>query len=174
VRISLTSRRLLRCAIGRLAFASALAACGCETPQATVAIENAYPSTGASPLIIYSAFWQAVAFQTPVVPGGSSGPQNTVPATANTAYVLLAPGWDPTNSTPPTAFIVLQSESGFAAQLDEALDIRVDDSTFIGNCGAGSYLTREQADFITQRVFQSTFAGLTYDPATCTTTGGPQ
>jgi hypothetical protein len=97
-----------------------------------------------------------------------------VAASANTAYVVLAPGWDPTSdptsTTQPTSFIVLQSRDGFAVNLGDTLHIPVDDTTFAGNCTAGSVLTQAQADFITQLVFPSTFRSFHYDAATCTTT----
>jgi hypothetical protein len=53
------------------------------------------------------------------------------------------------------------------------LTITVDDTAFIGNCAAGTFLAQTEADFVTQRVFAQTFAGLHYDAATCTTTGAP-
>jgi hypothetical protein len=149
---------------------------GCGGPQTTVVVDNDYPPYAVVPLVVYDAAWEAVALQqpdgaaAPVPPGDSSGPQSTVPASANTAYVLLAPGWDPASSTPPTSFIVLQSQAGFAVSLGDTLHIPVDDTTFVGNCAAGSFLTQAQADFITQRVFPGDFGSLSYDAATCTTT----
>ena len=141
---------------------------GCDTPHTYVVLDNNYPPSG-TPLIVYHAFWQAVSFQTPVLPGSSSDKQNTIPASANTAYVVLAPGWDSTSSTAPTSFIVMQSRGGFGVHLDNTLHIPVEDAAFIGNCAANSFLSQEQADFITQRVFASDFVGLSYDRATCTT-----
>jgi len=146
---------------------------GCDSPQTFVVLDNHYPPAAMPPLVVYRALWQAVSFQTAVPPGSSSDPQSTVAASANTAYVLLAPGWDPKSSTQPTSFLVLQSIDGFEVHLNNTLHIPVDDMTFVGNCAAGSFLSQGQADFITQRVFASDFAGLSYDAATCTTTGGP-
>ena len=154
----------------------ALLAIGCDTTTTQVILENAYPPSTTNALVVYGAFWQAVSFSTPLPPGSSSDPQDTVPASANTAYVVLAPGWDPSadgGATAPTALIVLQSRTGFAVHLDNTLRIPVDDETFAGNCAAGSALTQEQADFITQRVFPNDFSGLSYDAATCTTTESP-
>jgi hypothetical protein len=89
----------------------------------------------------------------------------------NTAYVLLAPGWASQSSADtPTAFIVLMSRNGFTVHLGDTLHIPVGDTTFAGNCAAGSVLSADQADFITQRVFAHDFATLRYDAATCTTT----
>jgi hypothetical protein len=101
-----------------------------------------------------------------------------VPASDNTAWVVLAPGWDPSSSSPPKSFVVLQSLSGFAVHLNDTLHIPVDDADFAGNCVSGSTLTQSQADFITQLVFvkdpvtggPGIFQGLQYDAATCTTT----
>jgi hypothetical protein len=141
-----------------------------DTPHTHVSLDNGYPTSATVPLVIREGYWQAVSFSTPIPPGGSSGLQDTVPASDNTAYVVLAPGWDPTSSAPPTSFVVLQSKGGFAVALNHTLHIPVNDSTFAGNCGAGSTLTQPQADFITQIAFPSTFMGLSYDAATCTTT----
>jgi hypothetical protein len=148
----------------------AVGAGGCDTPHTLVVLDNDYPADAAVPIVVYQAFWQAVAFTTPVPPDSSSAPEDTVAASDNTAYAVLAPGWDPTSSTPPTSFVVLQSREGFALAFNSTLHIPVDDTTFSGNCAAGSLLTQAQADFITQRVFQGVFAGMHYDAATCTVT----
>jgi hypothetical protein len=148
-------------------------ALGCEPASNTstfVVLQNAYPAS--SGLVIYDAFWQAVSFEdaAPLPPGASSVPESTVPCSANTAYVVLAPGWDPAKSATPTTFVVLQSEQGYAVDVNDTVDIPVSDASFAGNCAAGSFLTQSQADFITQFVFSGDFAGLRYDAATCTTT----
>jgi hypothetical protein len=150
----------------------AFSATGCDSPNTNVVLDNRYPPSTTDALVVYHAFWQAVSFTTPIRPGASSDPQNTVAASANTAYVLLAPGWDPTQSTSPPSLIVLSSQTGFDVHVNQTLRIPVDDSTFVGNCAAGRFLPQDQADFITQRVFASDFAGRSYDAATCTTSGG--
>jgi hypothetical protein len=94
----------------------------------------------------------------------------------NTAYVLLAPHWDPFadgGPSTPTSFVLLQSSSGFAIHLNETLHIAVNDKEFVGNCGASSFLTQEQADFMTMRVFADVFKGRSYNAATCMTSGAP-
>lgn len=157
--------------LGLIAVCAASLAAGCFAhPDTAVVVENDYPEATTEPLVVYSAFWQAVSFQEPIVPGSSSSRQATVPASANTAYVVLAPGWDPTSPTPPTSFVIMQSRSGFSVSFDSTLDIPVDDTTFAGNCSAGSFLSQSQADFITQRVFPGIFASFHYDASTCTTT----
>jgi hypothetical protein len=146
---------------------------GCDyvdTPYTYVSLDNDYPAVATPPRVIYQAYWQAVTFANPLAPGASSAPQPTVPCSANTAWVVLAPGWDPASPSSPTSFVVIQSRDGFAVDLDDTLHIPVNDATFVGNCAAGSFLTQPQADFITQRVFPETFAGLRYDATTCTTT----
>jgi len=143
---------------------------GCDTPQTFVVLDNRYAPSPTNALVVYRAQWHAVSFTAPVSPGASSDPQHTVPASAIAAYVLLAPGWDPSSPTAPTSFVVMQSRDGFEEHLDETLHIPVDDTTFVGNCAAGSFLSQEQADVITQRVFASEFATLRYDAASCTTT----
>jgi hypothetical protein len=154
-----------------------------QHPRTRVVLENKYPSSGETPFIVYRAFWQAVPFQQPLPPGSSSDEQDTVPASLNAAYAAVAPGWDPDASTVPTSFLFLQSKSGFEVHLNDTLDIGVDDATFAGNCAAGSFISQEQADFMTQRIFTQTlfpdaFAPFFYDATSCATTaiadaGGP-
>lgn len=144
---------------------------GCDhAPVTTVAVVNGYAPSAPRPLVVYRAYWHAISFADPVLPGSPSEPQDTVAASANTAYALLAPGWDPTSGTSPDSLVVLQSRAGFEVHLDTALQIVVDDTTFVGNCAVGSVLSQEQADFITQLVFPTEFAPFSYDAATCTTT----
>jgi hypothetical protein len=151
------------------ALAVALLAAGCgDTPNTSVVLDNDYAPSGTNPLVVYRAYWQAVSFANPITPGSSSFPQGTVAASDNTAYVVLAPSWDP-NGAPPTSFVVMESRNGFAAHLDTTLHIPVDDATFVGNCAARSFLSQAQADFITQLVFPNDFASLRYDAASCTT-----
>ena len=93
-------------------------------------------------------------------PGSSSAPQDTVPASANTAYVVLAPAAGTRRAgAPPTSFVVLQSKQGFGVDLSDYPRYPVSDATFAGNCAAGSFLTQSQADFITQLVFPDVFGG---------------
>lgn len=143
---------------------------GCDTPYTYVVLDNRYPRASTNSLVVYEAFWQAISFQTPIPPGSSSVPESTIAASANTAYVVLAPGWDAANSVSPVSFIVLESRLGFAVQLNQTLHIPVDDATFIGNCTSQSHLTQAQADFLTQIVFANLFIALSYDAATCSTT----
>jgi hypothetical protein len=157
--------------VARLVAALISFALGCIPPPSTttfVVLDNDYSAESA--FVVYQAFWQAVPFQNPIPPGSSSDPQSTVAASENTAYVVLAPGWDSTSESAPTMFVVLQSKQGFGVHVNDTLHIHVSDDAFAGNCAAGSVLTQSQADFITQIVFSSTFAGLAYDAATCTTT----
>lgn len=149
-------------------------ACG-DTPHTYVALDNAYPAS--SKLVVYEALWQAVPFgeattppSSPIPPGTSSGPQTTVSASDNTAYVVLAPGWDPASGNAPTSLVVMQSKTGFSVHLNDTLHIPVDDAHFAGNCAAGSRLAQKDADVITQLVFPNTFASFHYDAATCTAT----
>ena len=161
--------KVVRVLVSALACAPFLAAC--DTPHTNVVLENNYaPST--RPLVVYHASWQAISFQDDggVPPGAASDTQVTVPASENLAFVVLAPGWDRDSSKPPTSFVVMRSRHGFAVHLDTTLHISVDDTTFLGNCAAGSFLTQAQADFITQLVFPTDFATFKYDPATCTVT----
>jgi len=143
---------------------------GCfRTPDTTVIVDNTYEPSVVGSRVIYRATWEAVQIDAPILPGASSDPQPTVPASDNTAYVLLAPGWNPASTTPPTSFIVMQSRLGFAVDLYGTLHIPVDDATFAGSCDAQSPLTQAQADFITQSVFPEVFAHVHYDAFNCIT-----
>ncbi len=135
----------------------------CDTPHTSAILENASAS------FVYRAQWQSVTFGDPLAPGTASDPHDALPASANDAYVLLAPGWDPSSTTPPSKLIVLHSRAGYALHADQTVRITVNDDAFEGNCAIGSTLSREEADFITQRIFPDVFANATYDPSTCTT-----
>ena len=167
------ARRSALTVVGSLALALVLAplAGGCgKTPITKVTFENRYAPSSTNQRVIYRAFWHSASVQDPVAPGSSSAPLDTVPASEQTAYVLLAPGWDPASATPPTSLVVLQSRQDYAVNLNETLEIPVDDGAFDGDCAAGSILTQAQADVITRFVFPNDFAMLGYDAATCTTT----
>src|SRR5580693_2576252 len=110
----------MACKLG-LAFGCALLACGWDTPHTEVVIDNAYPSSTAN--VIYEAFWLDNAFTTPISPGTSSDPLVSVFASSNSAYVLLAPGWDPRSSAAPTSFVVLESEGEYGLDFDNTLSI---------------------------------------------------
>jgi hypothetical protein len=132
---------------------------GCDArPVTTVTMENRYATSATSSRVVYRARWQAVAFADPIVPGSSSVAQSAVPASENTAYAVLAPGWDPASDSPPTSLVVMQS----------ALHIPIDDTSFIGHCAAGTFLSEAQAAFVTQLLFPDVFASRRYEPATCT------
>lgn len=161
----------MRPAVPALALAFVLVSAGCDAaPVTNVVLDDDYPADASVPLVVYQAVWQAVTFPSPVAAGASSDPQPTVAASDNTAYVVLAPGWDPSSSAAPTSLVVLQSRAGYGVHLNQTLHIPVDDTTFAGDCAAGDPLTQAEADFITQLVFPCTFATLHYDASTCTTT----
>jgi hypothetical protein len=159
-------------------FAWALSAC--EQPTSHVVLDNDYPADASNPLVVYRAYYQAVAFQDPVSPGESSDSEETVPSSIpNNAFVVLAPGWDPNGDAGPTSFVLLESrDGGFGVHLNETLHIPVNDTTFAGNCDAGSQLTQDQADFIVNFVFTPTIfpdaaAPFRYVAASCTTIPTP-
>jgi hypothetical protein len=164
----LANRARHAAALGAVAFGLA----GCDPPPTSVVLDNGYPVDTAVPLVVYRASWQSVSFPQPVAPGTSSAPQTALPSSDDTAYVLVAPGWDPAGSTPPTSFLLLQSIGGYGVSLGDTVHIPLGDATFIGNCAAQSYLTQAQADFLSQQVFldDSGAVSFTYDAATCTST----
>jgi hypothetical protein len=146
-------------------------AAGCDQgPHTAVILYNGYSSSAPAPLVVYAAYWENIAFPTPVDPGASSPPQVAEPTSGDTAYVVLAPGWDPELSATPSSLVVMQSRNPIAVDFNDTLTITVDDADFIGNCASGSPLPQDEADFITQRVFPGDFASMRYDAATCTLT----
>lgn len=163
---------------GLLAATAACAgAAGCDQgPHTAVILANGYPASATAPLVVYRAVWENIApgaaasFPTPIEPGFQSTPQVAEPTSGDTAYVVVAPGWDPELSATPASLVVLQSRVPIAATFNDTLTITVDDTAFAGNCAAGSPLPQAQADFITQRVFPCDFAAYHYDAATCTLT----
>jgi hypothetical protein len=149
----------------------ATVAAACDVPDTQVVVANHY--TAATTNVVFLAQWENVTFTTPLAPGDASVPQAALQATANTAYVVLAPGFDPSSGATPTKLVLLESKTGFAVGLGDTVTIPVDDTTFLGNCAVHSTLPQADADFMTQRVFQATFTGLRYDAATCKTMAGP-
>jgi len=158
-----------RVALPAVLLSASLAGCD-AAPRTTVVFDNDYPASAAKPLVAYQAYWQAVALTTPVDPGQSSAPLVAEPTSGDTAYVVLAPGWDPDASATPTSFVVLESRSAFSVGFNDTLHIAVDDTTFAGNCATGNQLPQSEADRITQLVFPCAFASFTYEAATCTVT----
>ena len=155
-----------------LASTCALLATGCDhAPETTAVIDNRYPSNG--PLLIYQAQFETASFSSPVLPGTSSDPQDTVSTSGEWSVALLAPGWDAGSDVAPTSFVVMQSVGQFAVQTGAVVHIPVDDSTFRGNCEAGSFLTQEEANVLIAAFFSTPFKHLNYDAASCTTTPIP-
>jgi hypothetical protein len=151
-----------------VAVGAACAAAGCDTPETDVVFVNGYPAPADG--AIYAAFWLNVRMTTPLAVGDASAPLAVPQTSGTTAYALLAPGYDPTSPSPPTRLLALESTAAYPVGLDDTLTITVDDTAFTGDCAAGAPLDQTDADFITQRVFATTFAGLAYDAETCTTT----
>lgn len=170
----MTTKTSFRCVpvVATLLVASSFAgACKTEDPS-RVAIENAYPapSTGSAPAnVVYHAWWSATYFAHPVAPGATSEEERAVPAT-DTAYVVLAPGWDPSSGMLPTSLVALKSKTPLSIGRGDLLTIRVSDELFTGNCAAQQPLAQDDADFVTQRIFPGDFEGYTYDAKTCTLT----
>lgn len=156
-----------------LAAAAVLAACDTETATQAV-IDNGYATLadGGDPTmqtVVYRGWWQATYFPDAVAAGSESSEYRTVPG-SDTAYALLAVGWDPSSTTPPTVLIPVMSKAEVAVQRGDVLHITVSDQTFNGNCAGSAPLSQDQADFITQRIFPGPFTNMTYDAKTCTLT----
>jgi hypothetical protein len=155
-----------------------IAACETETPTSAV-VDNGYdpiPDGGdaSKELTVYKAWWSTTLFTAAVAPRAESEPERTVPA-SDTAYAILAVGWDPSSSTPPdpTTLVPVQSSGKLSVARGEALHIRVSDDSFDGRCNAGRALSQDEADLITRRIFPGEFVDVVYDAKTCTARARP-
>ena len=154
----------------------AIAACDSETAT-TAVVENGYPAPpdGGDPAkqtVVYRTWWVATYFPDPV-PGGMASSELRIIPGSDFAYAVLAPGWDPASTTPPTSFVVVKSKSPLTVGRSEVLHVAISDQTFAGNCAAKQPLSQSEADFITQSIFPGEFMNATYDAKTCVTTPVP-
>jgi hypothetical protein len=144
----------------------------CDTEDATTAVvANDYPAAAdggtSDAVVVYRAWWVTTLFASSVSPGASSATERTVPGEDH-AYALLAPGWDPSSTTPPTRLVPVRSATKLTVDRGATLNVVVNPVTFVGNCANGTPLSQDDADFITTRIFPGPFAGHHYDAATCT------
>ena len=163
-------------AIVALTVLTALAACDTETPT-TASVENDYPALAdggdpATQTVVYRAWFASTLFLDPVAPGATSGERRTVP-TEDTVYVVLAVAWDPSSGASPTRLVALRSKGKLSVARGDLALIQVSPARFDGDCAAGSALSQDDADFVTQRIFPGLFAGTRYDATTCTVTPIP-
>jgi hypothetical protein len=150
-----------------LALSLLLGVAACETPDPTKAVvQNDYPLTPGASLVVYKVWWAATLFDVPVAPDAASDEQRSVPE-SDFAYAVLAQGWDPASTTPPTKLIAVKSKAKLTATRGETLHIVLSDATFVGNCAIKQPLSQEDADFITQRIFPGEFKGVFYNAETC-------
>jgi hypothetical protein len=155
---------------------AATAVCGCNDAPTTAVIENGYAiasdaGAGASPVAItvFKAWWATTSFPFPVTPAASSETERTIPG-SDFAYALLAPGWSPDDGGAPDRLIAIKSIQKLSVAAHQRLRITVSDQQFAGNCAAGSSLAADDAELVVERIFPGAFAGVTYDPVTCTST----
>lgn len=142
-----------------------IALAACDTEDATsVQIDNDYAANTA--FVVYKAWWKTSYLPDAVGPTAEGVRERTVP-NSDYAYVVVAPGWDPTSSDPPTKLIAMKSLSPFKVSRGDILHIHVSDDTFAGNCAGPHPLSQDDADFVTQRIFPGEFPDGTYDAATC-------
>jgi hypothetical protein len=154
-----------------VSFFGLLGACETETPT-TASVRNDYPAAAdggdaAAQRVVYRAWFASTLFDAPVAPGATSAEERTVP-TADYVYAVLALGWDPGSGAPPTKLVPLRSKGRLDVARGDLGLIAVSPATFDGDCAAGSALSQDDADFVTQRIFPGAFAGATFDAATCT------
>lgn len=145
----------------------------CQTEDAAYAVVgNDYPVATDShdpsqQTTVYKVWWSTALFSSPVAAGGESETIRAV-AGGEVAYALLAPGWDPTSSDPPSMLIPVMTHIPLTVSRGTTLHIHLSDTTVVGNCGAraSGQLTQDEADFITQRIFPGDFIG-TYNAKAC-------
>jgi hypothetical protein len=148
---------------------------GCDDTETTAVIDNAYPTLadgGNDPpnsIAVYRGWWLVTVFADPIAAGTSSDPHRVVNG-LDSAYLVLAPGWDPASGTTPQKLIPAKTKTAIGVSKGDVLHITANDENLIGNCAAKQPLTQADADFITQNIFPEEFAGFTYDAATCTLT----
>lgn len=149
------------------------AACDAADPSLAV-LDNAYPvsSNTAQQTVVFKAWWAVTEFPDPVSAGQSSDDERVIPE-SDYAYMLLAPGWNPASTEPPVHLIPVRTKSKVSVARGDRLHIVVADQTVDGDCAAGTPLSQDDADFITQRIFPGDFQGLRYDAATCTAMADP-
>jgi hypothetical protein len=171
MKISLRRARTIPAVLGLVVLP--LLATGCDDQPTTVLVENDYPPTATAAAsepgtTVFKVWWVTTLFPSPVAPGAVSETERTIPST-DFAYALLAPGWSPDSATPPTRLVALESTQKLTASAHQLLTIALSDQLFTGNCAAGSVLGDDDAQLIVHSIFPGSFAGLSYDPATCTT-----
>jgi hypothetical protein len=152
-----------------VAMLSAFTMVACDS-DATVVLDNRYPSTSGEPQFVYRAQFMQAQWDTAVPPQSSSVPESTLETSGDWAYVLLAPGWDARMDAGPQSFVVLKSYETIAAGAGKDVRIAIDDTTFRGRCAAGSFLTQVEADAITNAFFSDALDGFVYNASDCTTT----
>jgi hypothetical protein len=172
----ISSRQLALGSVLGLA-AATLIVSGCDDDPTTALVENGYPpaANSAAPAettTVFKTWWVTTLFPSPVRAGASSETERTIPA-SDFAYALLAPGWSPDDLAPPQRLVAVKSLEKLTATAHAALTIRVSDDHFAGNCAAGSILIDEDARLVVERIFPGEFAGMSYDPATCTSVPAP-
>jgi hypothetical protein len=152
----------------------AAALIGCDTADPTRAVvENGYPpppdGAESQQTAVVKAWWSVTLFADPVAAGASSAEERVVPASDH-AYALLAPGWSPLSPVAPSTLVVVRTREKVDVGRGGTARITISPATTVGDCDAGSTLTQEEADFITQRIFPGDFAGQVYDASRCVTT----
>ncbi len=169
---------LLLPAIGAAPLALGLIVSACDTEDPTSAvIDNEYPAVdpdGGDPsqqTVVYKVWWSSSLFLSPIPSAAESDPSRVVTG-GDVAYVILAPGWDPASTYPPTTLIPVKTRNSLFVKRGDTLHIHVSDTTVIGNCSArtSGQLTQDDADFITQRIFPGDFATGTYNAKSCALT----
>ena len=154
--------------------APAPALVGCDTADPTLAVvDNGYPpppvGAESEQTAVVKAWWSVTLFATPIAAGASSAEDRVVPASDH-AYALLAPGWSPLSPFPPSRLVVVRTREKVTVARGGTARITISPATTVGDCQAGSTLTQEETDFITQRIFPGDFAGHVYDATLCVTT----
>ena len=109
-----------------------------------------------------------------MIPGADSEAQRTI-LSEETAYAIIAIGWDPSASTSPdpTTLRAMVSKRPLGVARGDTLQLSVSNDTFDGDCEGGRPLSQTDADFVTQRIFPGAFAGFTYDASTCAVSPDP-
>ena len=135
-------------------FALLLFLCGCDDAT-TLVVEDVYTDD----TIVDEVWWSETLVPDRVAPGGESAIYRTTPA-LETAYVVAERGGN---------VFVAKTSMPLGVSRGEELHIVISPEKIVGDCATSARLTQPEADFITQSIFPSRFAGAVYDAAMCKT-----
>lgn len=139
----------------------------CQTNLTEAVVVNEFSTDGGAPLTVYRAWYRSTLYLDPIAPGTRSEALR-VGAGAEVAYALLAPGYDP--EVGPSRLVVARTKEVVETRPGDTSTIVFSEQTAFIGCGSSAPLSREDSEFIMQRIFPGELANLTYDAKSCAAT----